>query len=160
MPIPPEDVRGIGIHVTRLSHHDHSQAIEAVPTRQFFPTRVAVQQEWKDCVNQTSDALPPSSPETRPSRSSNVYVIPSFSQIDKEVLTQLPEDVKQEIKRNLPLPPSRSAATETRLGKRLTWHRTRGEDPQTPSRAVVAKNEVHSPLSLTQQVQISLLRPS
>jgi hypothetical protein len=174
--VPPEDVRGIGIHVTRLSPHDHRQTPKAVPLRQLFPPSAAIRQQRQDSEGQRSDAPALSTPEPRlrtgplrderDSRSSSAYVIPSLSQIDQEVLTQLPEDVKQEIKRNLlprpPQPVKRTRTLMTCFETNSSWGLARrgvGEvTSQKANRAVVAEDEVRSSFSLTQQVQsVSLL---
>jgi hypothetical protein len=171
--IPPEDVRGIGIHITKLAHHDYLQTPKAVPTRQLFPLSTVPRPPRQDPERQRSETRQNSS-------SSGGYVVPSLSQIDREVLTQLPEDVKHEIKRSLPprLPPPPKPGKRTRTlvtcfeanaGSISKRSLTRGVDgtgrPFTPQRAnrvaapPVKEGEVRSPFSLTQQVLLLFLLP-
>ncbi len=138
VPVPPEDLRGVGIHLTRLQYYNYDTGVggreDTFPSRQhsveklWAAKRAFPQQRNRDFqeVNESEESLEEEEesveknpgPKTKrtfgsversnssTSQKENAkvrggYLLPSLSQIDQDILTQLPVDIKKEIKESL-----------------------------------------------------------
>jgi hypothetical protein len=172
--IAPEDVRGVGLHITKL-RHSASATREEQPRRVFFP-----QQLSGTNMNGGREIIRTPAPILHNSSTSNplphrrdgyTIAIPSMSQIDRDVLTQLPDDLKQEIKSNLrhrslqregggakkrrALEPNDAHQSKRRpsvLGRCQSFGRAGDGSLGRVATSGKAKELARSPFSLTQQV--------
>jgi hypothetical protein len=157
--IAPEDVRGVGVHVTKLKPCDY-ETKEENTTRPLFSHQPPVREKNCNQGNRNS-SLSMNCKSASLTRGRGEYAVPSLSQIDGEVLTQLPNDVKEEIRSSLRI---RSLQTEgANERKRVLVTRFEPDARQLKPRVPLGHCRQErptelgrSPFSLTQQVHRSL----
>lgn len=135
--IDPRELRGIGIQIQKLESAAAASVLEPGQAKLSFKpalTSPKAQAPHITVEPPSQDAGPPPPRDTSltgPLRQPDLFDLPSLSQVDTEVLSALPEDIRQELEAEykrrsispapvaVPIPgPSRISRTESPSGKR------------------------------------------